>query len=185
VRLEREFDANGIAWSDLSRSNDDGHHARFSHQLTVCVVVEDGGHQAILQAVELGAGVTEASNLDHRILAEVKFRPSGKGQEVDAAGGDVLAHLASADRKAAVPQFIVQLSMDEVDLAQVGLLGVAGDAGAVLHGGPGVGIALDAETGEEADALIGGFGEGVGRAAVHSHDDRVHDASVESGRHCG
>ncbi len=73
--------------------------------------------------------------------------------------------------------------MDEVDLAQVGLGGVPGEAGAVLDGGAQVGVALDAESGQEADAGAGGFGEGVGGVGADRGDGGVRGVPFPLG--CG
>ena len=49
--------------------------------------------------------------------------PLGQGEEVEAARGDVFAHLAGRQREAASTQLVVELGVDEVHLAQVGLVG--------------------------------------------------------------
>jgi hypothetical protein len=46
-------------------------------------------------------------------------------QKIDAARRDVLAHLPGRDGEAVLPQLVVQLGMDQMDLAQIGLGGVS------------------------------------------------------------
>lgn len=87
---------------------------------------------------------------------------------------DVLAHFAGADKEALEAKLIEECGMDKVDLAEVWLRRVAGDAGAMLHGLAGVGIAFDAEAGDEANRGSGGLAERVRRACVDGGDSWVH-----------
>src|SRR5262249_27929882 len=61
----------------------------------------------------------------------------------------------------------------QVDLAQIGLRGVAPDARAVLHGLPHVGIALHAEPGKQPDAVAAVLRHRVPRVRAHGDDDGV------------
>jgi hypothetical protein len=181
---------------------------RLAEEAAVYVAVEGGLHRASLEAVELGAGIEQIGQLDHRcadrqqragrqclqveaagrnvlawaaggvtverrlheaLLKPVKLdariaytgeldqgvtggeaRAGGEGEKVEAAGGDVLAHVAGFHSEAGGVQLVEQLGVDQVDLPQVGLGGVAGDAGAVLHGFAGVRVAFDTEAGDQA-----------------------------------
>ena len=67
----------------------------------------------------------------------VTFSPIGAGRDVEPVGA----------------QLVVQLGVDEVDLAQVRLRRVARDARAVLDGLAGVRVAGDAEPGDERDRV--------------------------------
>ncbi|MFN8536830.1 MAG: hypothetical protein U0232_05070 [Thermomicrobiales bacterium] len=73
----------------------------------------------------MGAGVAEAGDLDHRRVAQMEFCAGRQAEQIDAARGDVLAHLAGGQVEPARAQLVVQLGVDEVDLAQVRLVGVA------------------------------------------------------------
>ena len=87
------------------------------------------------------------------LVAQPQPGAGGQREQVHAAGGDVLAHLAGRDVEAAGRQLVVQLGVDQVHLAQVGLRRVAPHARAVLHGRAGVGVAFHAEALEQADRL--------------------------------
>jgi hypothetical protein len=59
---------------------------------------------------------------------------SGQGElEIDAPHGDVLSQLPRRHGKPSPVELVVQLSRDQVQLPQIGLTRVAGDARAVLH----------------------------------------------------
>jgi hypothetical protein len=59
---------------------------------------------------------------------------SGQGeQEIDAPRGDVLSHLPGTHGKPSPAELVVQLGRDQVQLPQIGLTRVVGDARAVLH----------------------------------------------------
>ena len=97
-----------------------------------------------------------------------------KRAEVDAGRGDVLAEVSRSDLEPGRPQLVEELGVDQVDLAQVGRVGVLADAGAVLHGGALVGVALDAAPGEQPDAQPRRLAEPVALAQVHRrHRGRV------------
>ncbi len=97
----------------------------------------------------------------------------GQAEQVDPAGRDVLTHLARPDDDALIPQRVVQLGVDEVDLAQVRLRRVTPYPGPVLHGDPRMGVALDAETLQQADRRPPRLGERVAGAGVHGLDPTV------------
>jgi hypothetical protein len=112
----------------------------------------------------------QAGHLDRR-CADQQAGAGGEGEEVEAACRDVLAHVAGLHIEAGRVELIVQLSVDQVDLAQVGLGRVAGGAGAVLHGLAGVRVAFDAEAGDQADRESRRLAEAVGGDAVDGEDD--------------
>jgi hypothetical protein len=99
---------------------------------------------------------------------------------VETAGRDVLTHLANSDIEATSPQFVVQLGVDQVHLAEVGLSGVRGDAGSMLHRRSAMGVAVDAEPGDEHDLVRCRLGEAVAFIPTDRHD---HGAG--RGRHAG
>ena len=82
--------------------------------------------------IQLSARIAQARHLDHRRVAQAQPGAGRQPQQVDAAGGDVLAHLPGHHREPGGPELLVQLGVDQVHLAQVGLVRVAGDARAVL-----------------------------------------------------
>jgi hypothetical protein len=76
-------------------------------------------------------------------------------------GGDVLAEFSGAHREAPGGQFGEQFGVNQVDLSQVGLARVGGDAGAVFDCGAAVGIAFDAVPGDQAQLWRAAFAETV------------------------
>ena len=64
--------------------------------------------------------------------------------------------------------------MNEMDLAEIGLGRIARDARAMLHRHAAMRVALDAETGEEADAFLGRLREEMRRASVDGDDNCRH-----------
>ena len=71
--------------------------------------------------IELVARVAQPGDLDDGAAAEPQARTDGQAQQVEAAGGDVLAHLAWGDVEPRRAQLVVELGVDEVDLAEVAL----------------------------------------------------------------
>jgi hypothetical protein len=89
-----------------------------------------------------------------RVLTQPQPRSHRQPQQVDPARRHVLAHLAGPHLEAAPRELLVQLGVDQVDLAQVGLGGVAADPRAVLDGRAGVGVALHAEALDQDDGVL-------------------------------
>src|ERR1700678_4270548 len=88
---------NGVAGAHITAGDDNTHYACLPHQVALVVAVEHGGHQPVLELVELEAWVAQPGDLHDRGPTEVEASPGGQGQEVNAASGDVLAHLAGPD----------------------------------------------------------------------------------------
>ena len=105
----------------------------------------DGRQQSGLKSIDLRARVAQAGQFDDRLGADAQMRASGQAQQLDAAGGDVLAELARRDREASCRQCAQQFGVEQMHLAQVGLQRVARYARAMLHGTAAMRVALDAE----------------------------------------
>jgi len=97
-----------------------------------------------VDAVELEAGIAQARDLDHRAVAEMEQGPGGEPKQVDAAGRDVLTHDAWSNGKAGSLELVEQLSMEEMDLAPIGLAWVSRHARAMLDGVAEMRITFDA-----------------------------------------
>jgi hypothetical protein len=135
-----QLDGDSVAGTDDSVNENDSHHASLADQRVVRVAVEDRCHQAMLDALKLLARIAQPRNLDHRLVSQPQSRAGWQAKEVDALRGDVLAHLPGGDSESARTQLLVQLSMNQVDLAEIGLAWVARYARAVLNGDPSMGV---------------------------------------------
>ncbi len=80
--------------------------------------------------------------------------------------------MAGRDVEAASSQLVVQLCGNQVHLAEVGLGGVGGHPGAVLHSHPGVSVALDAKTGNQGDFVDPRLAESVLVVPAHRYHAR-------------
>jgi hypothetical protein len=172
VRLGWEHHGDRVAGAHLAAGHHDAHHARLADELSARAAVEDRGHQARAQAVELPAGVAQPGDLDHGLPAQPQPGAAGKAEQVDPSRGHVLPHLARCEGERR--QLVVELRVDEMDLAEVGLPRVGADTGAVLHGGARVGVAFDPEPVDEPDRIPVELGDVVLRPTAHGHHDRRH-----------
>ena len=84
-----------------------------------------------------------------------------QGEEIDASGGDVLAHRARLNLEARVAQFIEQFSVQQMHLPQVRCRRVTRDARAVFHRRARMRVALDAKPGDEANNELVRLAEAV------------------------
>ena len=105
--------------------SDDAHDAGLADQVALGVAVEHGGHQPRLDAVELVARVAQAGDLDDRLVAEAQARPGRQPSRSTPRVVTFSPIWPARHVEAAGPQLVVQLGVDEVDLAQVGLRRVA------------------------------------------------------------
>ncbi|KPV48361.1 hypothetical protein SE17_38480 [Kouleothrix aurantiaca] len=95
----------------------------------------------------------------HGLLANMEARAVRQPQQVDPAGRNIFAHIASPHAKPGRAQLVVQLAVDQMHLPQVRLRGVGGDARAVLHGDAQVRIARHAQPFQQFDARLAGLAE--------------------------
>jgi hypothetical protein len=140
-------------------------------QVAVLVAVQDGRHQALLEMVELDARVAQPGHLHDRLRSQPQAGTRRQREQLDAARRDVLPHAAGGDVEALRAQLVVQLAVDEVHLAEVGLARVAGHPGAMLDGPAQVGVALDPQSGQQTDTPRGALAERVLRVAADGLDD--------------
>jgi hypothetical protein len=118
------------------------HDSCLADKVAFFVAAQDGGEEAGLEVIDLGARVAEASDFDGRICTDSKDRSPWKSEEVDAASGDVFTHLAGLNDKARFAKLVKQLRVNEVNLTKVGLGRILGNPRAMLHGRARVGVAL-------------------------------------------
>jgi hypothetical protein len=105
-----------VARVNLTRCQYDAHDAGFAHEISCGIAVERSCHQALLNLIELSTRVAKPSHLDDRVVADVEAGPGRETEQIDAPSGDILTHLPGLDMKTSLPQFVVQLGMDQVDL---------------------------------------------------------------------
>jgi hypothetical protein len=148
-----------ITRAHLTVGRDHRHHTCLADQLVVGISIEYGGQQARLPPVELPARVAQPGDLDDRRGAEPKPRTSRQCEQVDASCGDVLADIAGGYSKARTSQLVVQLSVDQVNLAKIRLIRIPGNSRSVLHPLAQMGVPLHSEPGQQPDAPSAGLGE--------------------------
>lgn len=117
-----------VVLEHIAAFDHDCHHPAFADQLTIGVAVEHGGGQSALVAIQLTAGIAQAGDLDDGRFAQRKPCALGQGQYIQSARGDVLAQGAGIDTKPGCTQLIEQLGMNQVNLAQIGLMRICGRA---------------------------------------------------------
>jgi hypothetical protein len=167
VRLVRELHGDRVARTHHAAHLDDAHDPGLVHDVPGLVPADDLLQQAVLEVVDLQAGIAQAGDLHDRLVAEVQKSPGRQGEQVDAPGGDVLAEFARPDGEALVADFGEELLVNEVHLTQVRLGGVLRDPEAVLDGHAGVYVSLDSEAGQQGDAGSVGLNEGVLAVAAY------------------
>jgi len=142
-------------------------------------MVDEGGcHEAGMEAVHLNAGSSEASDFDDCLPADVEAGGCGQGEQIDAGGGDVFSEVAGEEGKAGRAKGFEEFGLQEMDLGEVGLSGIAPGEIAVAYVGAAVSVALDTQTGEEVDLRLRVLAEGVGPAETYGDDKRWHQRGL-------
>ena len=110
---------------------------------------------------------------------ETQTSTGGWREEINAARRDVFSDIARRYRKAPATQLLKKLGVDEMDLPQVRHCRVAPSTRLVLHCGARMGISIDPEPRDEANAVARGLAEAVGTAT----SDRDHRPVAVSALH--
>lgn len=182
MRLGRQFDDDGVAGRDRAVAQDDGHNAGLADQVALGVAVEHGREQAGAKGLDLGAGVAEAGHGDDGLGPEVQSRAARQTKQREPARREIFAEVAGREAEAGGEQFVVQFHGEKVHLPQVRLGGIDGDPRTVFHGRAGVGVAVDAVSGHEANAIDDRLAERVRGIPANGDDD---SAGVHGGVRVG
>ena len=125
--------------------------------------------QAGLEAIDQDAGRAESCEFECRRGAEHKHRAQRKALEVETDRRDVLTEISGAHFESGRPERIEQFARDEVDLPEVGRLGIAPCQVSVPHEGSVMRIALDAMAARQSDGKPRSLAEAM--LAVDRHGD--------------
>ena len=174
MRMRRKLNAYGIARPYFAGGEHDCHHACSANQLAVLVAAQHGGLEPGLKPIDLHARIAQPGHLDHRGIAQMQFRAGWQRQEIEPAGGDVLAHVAGCYGKARRIQFFMQLTRHQVYLTQVGLRRIMRHSRPMFDGFSQVGIAFDAQSREKPYVELIPLAEGMGRAAADRNNQCRH-----------
>src|SRR5579859_849656 len=100
-----EFDVDSIAGLNNAACENDAHDACLHAWPAAGSVFDDGLHEAWAEIIHLDAGVAKPGDFDDCGWADFEERAGWKVEEVEAAGGDVLAHVAGGDVDALCGEF--------------------------------------------------------------------------------
>lgn len=161
MRQGRQFHANRIPAPHHAAFAHHGHDPRLADHLATRSPIQHSGQQARLESLDLPAWIAQAGYFEFHLLADQQHSAARQGQQVYALGGDIFTEFANAYCEAFCGQFGEQFGVDQVDLPQVGLGGIGGDAGAVFDCYAAVGIAFDAVPGDQAQLRRAAFAEAM------------------------
>ena len=172
MRSSRQLYLDRYSRAQLAARADNSHDPRLSHDLTVCTSTDDRGEEPGAKLVQLHARIPQPGELDDHLGPETKSRANREAEEVDSACGHVLAEIARSDREPGRTQLVVQLGVDEVDLAQIRLRRIPRHARAMPDRGALMRVSVDAQPRDEPDTCLRGLAEGVAGAPGHGDDQR-------------
>ena len=140
----RQFDPDRVARLDVAGGKYDAHDAGLANQITVLVAPQNRSHQTGAVVIQLSARVPEAGDFNDGRITNVKSRAPWQCEQIDATCRDVLSNRPRSHPKPSCIELIEQLLVDQVDLPQIWLGRILGNARTVLNSHSEVGITLDA-----------------------------------------
>lgn len=143
LRRGRRMDADRVAGTNGAGGDDDGHNAGSAMDGADGRAAVDGCLEAGLEVIDELAGCAEAGELDNGDEAEVEAGGEGKGEEVEAGGGNVFTELAGLEQEV-WGEVGKELGLEEVDLGVIKPGRIFADMVAVLDGAAGMRVALNA-----------------------------------------
>lgn len=135
-RLEADVSAgwrlrfDGCTDGDLAAPYDDAHDARSADQPAIGASIEDAIEQPVLEVLDLPAPIAQTRHSDEHVVAQSQHRPGRQREQVNASGRDVLAQGTRRHGEPGRSEVVEQLTLQQVDLPQVGLSRIRGDAAA-------------------------------------------------------
>ena len=166
-----------IANSDAASEHDNAHYSGPAYQDARPISVAELLQQAGLKRLDLSTWVTDSGHGDKSGLSEPNHRSDGQVVDFDTLRSDVLAQLAWGHPVPGGGKHLYELASDEVNLPEIGLVGVSSEPGAVLHKRPRVCVSSDTHTRNQLDLLDRMLREVVHLAQVERHN-RSHGAII-------
>jgi hypothetical protein len=170
--MARQLDLDRVTALDLAPEQNDAHHAGLPHETTAPIAPEHGRQEARLEPVQLRARIAQTGDLDHCFVAKLQSGTDREAEQIDPARGDILAHVARRYDEPSSRKLVVQLRMNEVDLAKVRLSWIPRYPGAMLDSRSVVGVRFHAEPGEQDNPVLRHLAEAVRRASADGGNAR-------------
>jgi len=168
MRFGRQLDLDGIAGPHFSARDDNTHDARFAPDCATLVSADDVAEQAGAETVDLHTRISQAGDLDNCRRTQPESRADGQLEQRDSSRRDILAEIAGSHFEPSRAELVVQLSVDEMDLAEVGLRGIARNARKVFHRYALMRVVLDAKPFNQSNRRLILLAERVGLASRDS-----------------
>jgi hypothetical protein len=83
MRRGRQLDGDRVKRPHLAVANNDAHDAGLADEVAGRVPVQRGGHQALLELVDLDAGIAQAGDFDDGGCAEMQAGTGEQRQQID------------------------------------------------------------------------------------------------------
>lgn len=125
MRLGRHHDRDRVTCPDDPVRDDHAHHPGAPYDGTVGRSAGHVAQQALVVRLDLDARVAQALDPDHGVGAQVEQGAGRQPEEVDAAGGQVLAEVTRGDVVPVPGEVVEELRVEQVDLPEVRLVRVA------------------------------------------------------------
>jgi hypothetical protein len=173
VRTGRQVHLDAVAWPDRSPVHDDGHDAGFADDIAVVVACEEGLEQARTKSIDLHAGLRSPVILMRACSPSPRSVSRGSPSRSIPAVRTFSPSCPGATSKPCSHSSTCNSEWSRCTLAQVRLGGIRDHPTAVLHGAPGMRIALHSQPGQQDDLVADGLAEAMVPVAADRHHRRA------------
>jgi hypothetical protein len=129
------LDLDDVTLADCAARSRDRHDPGLSDELSIGSPADHRREQPTLKSLDLDTRISQAGHLEHR-LSDPQDRTLRQGQQIDAAGRNVLAEITGLHPETPQLQFIEELGMNQVHLTQIRLGGIDSNPRPVLYIAP-------------------------------------------------
>ena len=142
MRFWRRLDGDRVSGPDFAACQDNCHDACLPNERPLLIALQDRRQQPGLEVVRLETRIAQARDFDHGGGAQLQPRPGWQSQQIHPTCGDILAHLPGDCGETGSVERIMEFSVDQADLTQVGLGRVMRHPRAMLDPLTAMGVAL-------------------------------------------
>ena len=95
----RQLHRDGVSHRYIPAFYDNRHNASLANELALRIATEHSRGQTFCKCVNLSARVAQASDFNHRLIADLQYRACWQSQQVETARCHVLTDVARANLK--------------------------------------------------------------------------------------
>lgn len=178
----RQCHGNDISRSYHAPCPDDPHDASLADQTTLFITVQHCRQKPVPKVIDLATRIAQTGHLDDSFVAQMQQRAARQRQQIKPPRGQILADFSRRDDESLSGKFGEEFAVKEVDLPQVGLRWVDGDAREMPHCHPAVRVTFDSKSPDQPDFRFWRLAEIMRMACADGCNMAIHLITLASYR---